>query len=234
MRSASWVGPRSDWRASHQRVVGALQLERDDSPGKVPGLRPVGQLFREPPDVTVEKVGVGGVLGERRLVREAADRRVGGDASIILAARQVPQTLSGGAEAGVQVAPVPAEQVGEGPDAGPVERAWVAAPTPQMSRTGRSRRKRIGLVAADHREAARLVEVGCDLRQELVVAEADEPERPSSAPSGRRRRASMSAGGAPWSRAVPVRSRNASSSESGSTAGVSASIIARIARLAST
>ncbi len=44
------------------------------------------------------------------------------------------------------------------------------------------------------------------------------------------RRASVLAGAAPCSRAVPVRSRNASSIDSGSTAGVMSSMSARISR----
>ena len=51
-------------------------------------------------------------------------------------------------------------------------RSCVAGPTPQMKPTGLSARKARGLVLADHREAARLVEVGGDLGEELVAATA--------------------------------------------------------------
>ena len=51
--------------------------------------------------------------------------------------------------------------------------ACIALPTPQMALTGLAARKPKRLGAADHREAARLVEIGRDLGEELVVREAD-------------------------------------------------------------
>ena len=83
---------------------------------------------------------------------------------------------------------------------------------------------RLGL--ADHREAARLVEVRCDLGEELVVAESrPRSSRRSSVSTRLANRARTSAGGRLVKRPVPVRSRKASSIESGSTSGVSASIM---------
>ena len=52
-------------------------------------------------------------------------------------------------------------------------RRCVALPTPQIRPTGFGARNVERLGPADDREAARLVEVGGDLGQELVVAEAD-------------------------------------------------------------
>ena len=52
-------------------------------------------------------------------------------------------------------------------------RACIALPTPQISPTGCSREEGERLASADHREAARLLEVGGDLGEELVEGEAD-------------------------------------------------------------
>ena len=57
-----------------------------------------------------------------------------------------------------------------------------------------------------------------------------EPVSPNSARIRLISRASITAGGAPCRRVVPERSRNASSSDKGSMAGVSSSIMVRIAR----
>ena len=66
----------------------------------------------------------------------------GGHPAAVLAAGEVPEPVAHRAEPRIQVLAVPAQQVGEGADAGLVERCLRRpAPTPQISRTGLSRRK---------------------------------------------------------------------------------------------
>ena len=111
---------------------------------------------------------------------------------------------------------------------------WVAVPTPQMMRTGRGRRKSAVSarpITENPRGLSRSLAI---LARNLLWLSPTEPVRPSSSSIRLVRRASSTAGGAPCRRAVPVRSRKASSSDSGSMAGVSSSIMARMARLAST
>ena len=67
------------------------------------------------------------------------------------------------------------------------------------------------------------------LARNLLCDRPIDPVSPSSSCIRLVSRASITAGGAPCSRWVPDRSMNASSSDSGSTTGVSSSIIARIA-----
>ena len=105
----------------------------------------------------------------------------------------------------------------------PLPRRLADAPEPADAHR---RQQRHRLVARNRRKAARLVEIGGELRQELAVAEADrdgdadlalDPRRePRQAPARPACRAP---------RSQPERSRNASSMESGSTSGVSARIM---------
>ena len=88
-----------------------------------------------------------------------------------------------------------------------------------------------GLAGAQHGEAARLVEVGGDLGQELVGGEPDRDVMPISLSTRAAKRASALAALMPCSRSVPARSMKASSIEIGSTCGVSSSISARTWRL---
>ena len=108
--------------------------------------------------------------------------------------------------------------------------AW-SCRRPRSAPTGCRARNVDRLGLADHREAARLLEVGGDLGEELVEGEADRDGDADlasrSAPAAWR---ALSAGGAPCSRSVPERSRKASSIESGSTSGVSSCISARTSR----
>ena len=102
---------------------------------------------------------------------------------------------------------------------------------PTASRPACRRGTPAASAAADHREAARLVEVGGELGEKLVVAEPDRhgDRRASPRPGGRARRAAAPAPRRADARCRP-RSRNASSIDNGSTSGVSRRISARTAR----
>ena len=113
--------------------------------------------------------------------------------------------------------------------AGKPRRAHLADAEDEAHRLRREERRR--LACAQHRKAARLVEIGGDLGEEFV---AGQPDRNGDArASSRPRRQSAPApwrASVPCRRSVPERSRNASSIDSGSTSGVSASIIWRTSR----
>ena len=110
-------------------------------------------------------------------------------------------------------------------------RACIALPTPQIRLTGFGARKATASAAADHREAARLLEVRGDLGEELVVRQADRDGDADLRLDPRREPGERRAAGGAWcSRSVPARSRKASSIEIGSTSGVSSSIRARTSR----
>ena len=160
-------------------------------------------------------------------------RRVGLDAARILAARQLRQAQPELAVAVRQLAPVERAQLADPQDAVGGEPALHRAADPPQPVDRLVGEKPGRLLPADHRETARLVEIGGELGEKLVVAEADrdrDPERRLDPPRQRgeslrrrERRAALRA-------AVPLRSRNASSIESGSTSGVRRRISARTAR----
>ena len=112
--------------------------------------------------------------------------------------------------------------------------AWPTSPTPHMRRTGLSRRKSEVSARPMTEKPRGLSRSEATLARNLLYDSPMEPVMPSSCSIRRARRASMTAGGAWWRRCVPVRSRNASSRERGSTMGVRSSIIARIWRETST
>ena len=110
-------------------------------------------------------------------------------------------------------------------------RSCVTLPTPGMMPTGLSDQERRRLRAPDDRKAAGLVEVGRDLGQELVVGQPDRDAEPELRLHPARE--ARTASGPGWrgaGAAVPVRSRKASSIETGSTSGVSSSISWRTSR----
>ena len=112
--------------------------------------------------------------------------------------------------------------------------AWPAGPMPQMRRMGRGERKASVSSRPITEKPRGLSRSEATLARNLLCESPTEPVRPSSSYIRRISRASMTAGGAPWSRSVPERSRKASSSDRGSMRSVSSSIIARMARDAST
>jgi hypothetical protein len=171
---------------------------------------------------------------EGRLVRDALDGFVRRDAAVVLAPREVPEALARLAEARVEVAALPAKEVGEGADAGGFERGLSDLAHAPDEADGAVAEKGGRIGPSDDREAARLVEVRGDLGEELVVRE---PDRAGDAelllhPAGE---AGEHDGGRRVMEALRApRSRKASSRERGSTMGVRSSIIARTCRETST
>ena len=115
----------------------------------------------------------------------------------------------------------------------PSSAATADRPTPQISETGRGPRKARVSARPITRKPRGLSRSEAILARNLLGARPTEAVIPSSVSIRFWRPARSAAGGARCSRSVPERSRKASSSDSGSTSGVSSSIIARIARLTS-
>ena len=110
----------------------------------------------------------------------------------------------------------------------------ITFPTPQIILTGLSRRKSSVSALPIMEKPRGLFKSDATLARNLLWLRPIEPLRPNSSRIRLISRASITAGGAPCRRAVPVRSINASSKDNGSMAGVSSSIIRWMARDAST
>ena len=106
-------------------------------------------------------------------------------------------------------------------------------PTPQMIRTGFGRRKSAVSTRPITENPRGLSRSDAIFARNLLCDSPTDPVTPNSVSIRCTRRASITAGGAPCSRAVPLRSKNASSKDKGSIDGVISSIIARMARLTS-
>ena len=231
MRSAICVGSRSDWRRVIRVKSARLSFSTTTRPAIPLALARSGDLFRHAPEVTVEEIRIGGILVERRLVRDRLDRRMratpgDGPRRARDARAGRPSTRSARAD------PVRPSAAGRRRCGCPRGRAAPGRRRrhPRSCRTGLSRRKSTVSAAPITEKPCGLSRSEAILARNLLCESPMEPVMPSSSRIRRTSRASITAGGAPCSRAVPVRSRKASSSDSGSTAGVRSSIIARIAR----
>src|SRR6185437_16519269 len=113
------------------------------------------------------------VAREGGLGGDASRRRVGLDAAVVLAAREAREAPADGAVAGGQLALLHRLKLADARDpvAGEAALQRRADAPEQADRPLGEERERLG--PADDREAARLVEVGGDLGEELVVAEPD-------------------------------------------------------------
>ena len=112
--------------------------------------------------------------------------------------------------------------------------AWVAAPTPHKMRKGLGRRKSAVSASPMIENPRGLSRSDAILARNLLCDSPIDPVTPTCTSICCTNCASITAGGAPCRRAVPVRSKNASSSDRGSMAGVNVSIKARIWREVST
>ena len=119
-------------------------------------------------------VEVAGVLGEGGLVGDRLQRVVGRHPPAVLAVREQPQAVAERAEAPDERLAVAGAEVGDGADALALEgadRGLADAPDqPKPASARGSPRVSARPIIA---EAARLVELGGDLGEELVVREAD-------------------------------------------------------------
>ena len=97
--------------------------------------------------------------------------------------------------------------------------ARVAGPTPQSRDTGSGARNSRSVPGCDDQHAVGLREIARELGQELRGRDADRPREPGSACT-RARISGRDLGPVPSRRRAPATSRNASSSEIGSTSGV--------------
>ena len=137
-----------------------------------------------------------------------------------------PRRRSG---ASARVSPV-ALQIADGAQAilGEPRLRHLADAQDQRHRLAREEGDRLG--AAEHGEAARLVEIGSDLGEELVAGQSNRNGDLDLALDSVGEARQRMAGDMPCRRSVPVRSRNASSIDSGSTSGVRSRISARTSR----
>ena len=109
-------------------------------------------------------------------------------------------------------------------------RRWAAAPTPGRSETGLPARNPAASARPMTEKPRGLARSEAIFARNLLGASPIDTVMPTSASTRRANRASVRAGLPWWTRSVPVRSRKASSMETGSTAGVSSSISSRTAR----
>ena len=226
---------RSVWRRVRMPWSPRLSLRVTVAPARTRALGAGGDLLAEGPEVPAQDVEVGDI--RRRRSSRARSTSVAWSAvtcARVLAAGEATEPVAEAAEAQDQRLAVTAAQVGDGADALALQRGQGGAADAPDDRDRLAGEELVGLGAADQPQAARLVEVGGDLGEELVVREADRGGDAELALDPALQPGEQDAGGAWCRRSVPVRSRKASSSESGSTAGVSSSIIARMARETST
>ena len=215
------------------RKSAVLSLSVTVVPASSLGLQPRRDPLGKPPQPQLERAEIGDVVSkvvsaETLLVSRSA---LTGRSSMPWASRASRSAL--GAVAAHQLGLAGALQVADR-CASPsrASRACVALPTPKISGDRLRRQERRRLRAAEHRKAARLVEVGGDLGEELVDGQpdrhgdADARARPRAAKraSDLRRRSCRAAA------RCRTRSMNASSIDTGSTSGVSSSISARTSR----
>ena len=215
--------------AGAQAEIRGLQLQRDGRARNAARLQPRRDPLGERPERLLQRLVVGDILVERRLGRHAFGLALRVHAAVVDAAREPPQPAPLDAVAAHQVGLVGLLQVRDGVVAVALQprlRRLADAPDEADRLVARKRR----LVLAEHRKAARLVEVGGDLGEELVGRSPIETVMPMSSSTRLAKRASARAGLMRCSRSVPVRSMKASSIESGSTCGVSSSISWRTSR----
>ena len=123
--------------------------------------------------MAVENIEVGGVFVERGLIGDRFDGSIPLDPTVIFAACEVPEPVAGAAEARMEVALVPPEEVAEGADPGAVQGGLCDRADAPDQADGFLAQEFGRLLLADDRKPARLVEIGGDLGEEFVVAEPD-------------------------------------------------------------
>ena len=159
--------------AGDQLEIGAFQFQRYGAASQSLGFGAVGDLFGQAPDVAVEDALVGGVIVEGGFLGDGLQFLVPVDAAVVLAPGQVEQAVAHLAEAGGQVSAVPSQEVGDGSDAGLVERALRGGADAPEDPDGFGGEEGLGFGLADHGKSPGFVEVGGDLGEELVVGQAD-------------------------------------------------------------
>ena len=173
--AASWVGWLSDCARVRMRKSAVLSFERHGRAGKLVRLEAGRDLLGQPPQPQLERPEVGDVAGRtwsrpRRSWLSRSART--GRSSRPCASAAEPRAFA--RRSGASARPRPRA----------ADRRWCAArraraaPAPPCRRrrsasTGLRRQECRRLGAAKHRKAARLVEVGGDLGEELVAGEPD-------------------------------------------------------------
>ena len=166
-------GRRQALRAGHDAEVGGLQLQRDAASGDARLLHAPRHRLGELPQDRSQLVGIGNVFIQRGLRRHAPGLAVRIDGSVVLATgaeTEAPADLAVARDKRGLVEP--GELADEGDPVPGETLLHRLAHAPEQA-DGLVGKKILRLGPSDHRESARLVEVGSDLGQELVVAEPD-------------------------------------------------------------
>ena len=174
MRAASWVGWSSECARVRMRKSAVLSLSVTVVPASSLVLQAGGNASRDSRhSLQLQRPEVGDVVLERGLGRDALGLALGAHRPVVDAAGEARQARALGAVAARQFDLAGALQVADG--AQPVAREpllrHLADAENQRHRLRRQEGR--GLGAAEHRKAARLVEVGGDLGEELVAGEPD-------------------------------------------------------------
>ena len=160
-------------RAGDRLEIGGLQLQRHRAAGMARRLQPVGELARESVEFLFQCAEIADVDIEGGLGRDALGLPLRADAPFVDAAGQPGEPQPLGAEAARQSGLVGGLQIGD--EAVALARQALLrrlADTPDGADASGSE-EGDGLFGADHREAARLVEIGGNLGEELVRRQPD-------------------------------------------------------------
>src|SRR5690606_20263779 len=98
--------------------------------------------------------------------------------ALVLAPGEVPEPVADLAEAVDEVLALPPGEIVEAADAGGLQRRLPGRPDAPDHPDRLARQESRRIAPPDYREAARLVEVGGDLGEELVVRQADRAREP--------------------------------------------------------
>ena len=231
MASAVSIGAGERGRPGDRAEAAVAHLERHRPGAHAVARAAAGDGVGQPDHLAADVGAVVEVVGERLLVADRLDLPLGLDRPVVAAAGEVEEVPAVGlAERGRRRPPVERGQVADGGDAEPLQpRSSVAGPTPHSGRPAAGGGRQL-LARADHEHA----EARVAPRRRRPAAwppptpawrgTCSAPRRPSTSGRARRGRRRGSGGRSstpsPSSRRAPVTSRNASSSASGSTSGV--------------
>src|SRR5262249_29174924 len=156
-----------------ETVAGALELQALGLAGEGIGLEASGDFLGEAPKPQLERAEVGDVVVEGGFRRNALGLALGPDRPIVETAGEVSESGALGAVAPPQVDLAGALQISDGAQAVAGEALLRHLADAEDQRHRLRRQESGGLVAAEDRKAARLVEIGGDLGEKLVAGEPD-------------------------------------------------------------
>ena len=155
------------------RKSAVLSFSVTVAPAKRLGLQPRRNLLRQAPEDPFERAEIGDIAVERRLRGHALGFAIGADFALVDAAREAGEAAAFLAVAAHQLDLARPLQIGDAMKAvaRKPRRARLADAEDEAHRLRRE--KCLRLACAEHRKAARLVEVGGDFGEEFVAGEPD-------------------------------------------------------------